>query len=586
MNIFKNLSVWDWVMIVIVAGLVVLQVWLDLTMPEYLNIVITNATSPNPEMGLIWENGAYMLLCAIGSMVAAIFAGFFSAKVAAGFSKRMRSGVFDKVQSFSTQEIHKFSTASLITRSTNDITQVQMTVAMGMQVLLKAPVLAIWCICKMVGESWQWTTATAIVVGIILVTVIIALIVALPKFRRIQKQTDDVNDVTRESLRGIRVVRAYNAEKYQEEKFEKVNENLTKTNLFVNRVMQFMNPVMMLCMSGLTLAIYVIACYLLNDATIMARGEVLGNMMEFSSYAMFVVMSFMLLIIVFIMLPRAITAGKRINEVLSTPQTIFDGSISKSTSDKTGTIEFKNVSFAYPNAEEPVLKNINLKINKGETVAFIGSTGSGKSTLINLIPRFYDVTDGQILIDDVDVRDYTLNALHDKLGYVSQKAVLFSGTVNSNIAYGEKSNFEHNQEQIQKAVQVAQSKDFVEKLPQQYDSVIEQGGANLSGGQKQRISIARAIARQPEIYIFDDTFSALDYKTDAKLRAELKKHTKDATNVIVAQRIGTIKNADKIVVLENGEIVGMGKHEELLNSCDVYKEIALSQLSKEELENE
>ena len=625
MSIFKNLSKLDYLFIVVCIGLVVAQVWLDLTMPEYLNAVITAATEPGHTMSEIWTNGGIMLACAIGSALLAILTGYFAARIAAGFSKRLRSSVFEKVQGFSSEEIHKFSTASLITRSTNDITQIQMTIAMGLMVILRAPILAIWTICKIAGSNWQWTTATAVTVGIIVLVVLAIFLFSLPKFRRIQRQTDEVNDVVRESLRGIRVVRAYNAEDYQEKKFAKVNDNLTKTNLSVNRAMSIMSPVMMLCMSGLTLAIYVITCFIFNGSAMPERAGLLGSMVEFSSYAMFVVMAFMLLIIVFIMLPRAITAGKRINEVLNTPQSIHDGSLTVTDDKNKGLVEFDHVSFKYPNAEKYVLKDINLKINKGETVAFIGSTGSGKSTLINLIPRFYDVTEGSVKVDGVDVRDYKLSALHDKLGYVSQKAVLFSGTVKTNIAYGEKTeytanenNIENNENQqkidenstknskelkentaiettahqyeftpeiIETAAEVAQAKDFVEGMENKFDAVVEQGGTNLSGGQKQRISIARAIARDPEIYIFDDSFSALDYKTDAVLRSELKKHTQDATILIVAQRIGTIKNADKIVVLDSGEMVGVGTHEELLKNCPIYQEIALSQLSKEELAN-
>ena len=584
MSIFKNLSRLDYVVIVLCIGLIIAQVWLDLKMPEYLNIVIQAATNPGHEMSEIWLNGGLMLACAVGSAGLAVVTGFLVSRLAARFSMRLRGQVFDKVQGFSQEEIHKFSTASLITRSTNDITQVQMVFAMGMQVIIKAPVLAIWAICKIVDKSWQWSLATGVVVALIVIGVVVALFVTLPKFRRIQKQTDDVNNAMRENLRGVRVVRAYNAENLQEQKFEKVNNNLTKTNLFVNRVMSILQPMMMLCMSGLTLAIYIIACYLFNGAGVLERPAVIGNMMEFSSYAMQVVMAFMMLIMVFIMLPRAITAGKRINEVIKTPHSIGDGTFEGKTEEQ-GAIEFRNVTFAYPNAEEPLLKNINLKINKGETVAFIGSTGSGKSTIINLIPRFYDVTEGEVLVNGVNVKDYTLANLHDRIGYVSQKAVLFNGTVRENIAFGEKGDTVIDDEKIQKAIKIAQAKSFIDKMPNGLDSHIEQGGANLSGGQKQRISIARAIARDPEIYIFDDSFSALDYKTDAKLRAELRKNTKDATVVMVAQRIGTIKNADKIVVLDSGEMVGVGTHSELLQSCPVYKEIALSQLSKEELEN-
>ncbi len=459
-----------------------------------------------------------------------------------------------------------------------------MTFAMGMQVIIKAPILAIWAICKIVNNSWQWSLATGVAVALIVIGVVVALIVTLPKFRKIQKQTDDVNNAMRESLRGVRVIRAYNAEDYQESKFKDVNDRLTNTNLFVNRMMSIMFPLMTIVMSGLTLSIYIIGCYLFNAETILPlRGAVIGNMMEFTSYAMQVIMAFMMLIIVFVMLPRAITAGRRINQVISTPVSIADGTVT--TANEVGTVEFDNVTFKYPNAEEALLKNINLKINKGETVAFIGSTGSGKSTLINLIPRFYDATEGVVKVDGVDVREFTQAALHDRIGFVPQKAVLFNGTVRENVDFGEKSGHELTEDGLKKAINIAQATDFVEKMEDGYDAHIEQGGANLSGGQKQRLSIARAIARDPEIYIFDDSFSALDYKTDAILREKLREYTHDATVIMVAQRIGTIKNADKIVVLENGEMVGVGTHKELLESCPVYREIALSQLSKEELEN-
>lgn len=581
MSIFKNFSKLDYLVILICCDLIVAQVWLDLKMPEYLNIVIQAATTPGHTMAEIWENGGLMLACAIGSAGLAVITGFLVARLASRFSQRLRGQVFDKVQSFSSQEIHKFSTASLITRSTNDITQVQMTLAMGMQVIIKAPILAIWAICKIVNSSWQWSLATGTTVAILIITVLVALFVTLPKFKSIQRQTDDVNNAMRENLRGVRVVRAFNAEKHQEDKFQTVNDRLTHTNLFVNRVLSVMSPVMMLCLSGLSLAIYIIACYLFNGAPLLERGAVIGNMMEFSSYALQVVMAFMMLIIVFIMLPRAITAGRRISEVINTPQTIFDGTVT-TTSEK-GAVEFKNVTFRYPNAEEPLLKNINLKINPGETVAFIGSTGSGKSTIINLIPRFYDATEGEVLVDGVNVKDFSLAALHDRIGYVSQKAMLLSGTVRENIDFGEKLGHIVDDSRLATALGIAQASDFVNKMENKYEAHIDQGGANLSGGQKQRLSIARAIARDPEIYIFDDSFSALDYATDAKLRAELREHTDTATVIMVAQRIGTIKNADKIVVLENGEIVGMGTHKTLLDTCPTYNEIALSQLKKEEL---
>ncbi len=584
MSIFRNLSKIDYLVILLCCGLIVGQVWLDLKMPEYLNTVITAATTSGHEMSEIWLNGGLMLACSIGSALLAVLTGFLVARMASRFSRKLRAQVFDKVQSFSEQEIHKFSTASLITRSTNDITQVQMTFAMGMQVIIKAPILAIWAICKIVNNSWQWSLATGVAVALIVIGVVVALIVTLPKFRKIQKQTDDVNNAMRESLRGVRVIRAYNAEDYQESKFKDVNDRLTNTNLFVNRMMSIMFPLMTIVMSGLTLSIYIIGCYLFNAETILPlRGAVIGNMMEFTSYAMQVIMAFMMLIIVFVMLPRAITAGRRINQVISTPVSIADGTVT--TANEVGTVEFDNVTFKYPNAEEALLKNINLKINKGETVAFIGSTGSGKSTLINLIPRFYDATEGVVKVDGVDVREFTQAALHDRIGFVPQKAVLFNGTVRENVDFGEKSGHELTEDGLKKAINIAQATDFVEKMEDGYDAHIEQGGANLSGGQKQRLSIARAIARDPEIYIFDDSFSALDYKTDAILREKLREYTHDATVIMVAQRIGTIKNADKIVVLENGEMVGVGTHKELLESCPVYREIALSQLSKEELEN-
>ena len=584
MSIFRYLTYKDYLCVVLSIGLIFLQVWLDLKMPEYLQVIVTNATMPGGQMSVIWENGAYMLLCAIGSMCVAIIAGFFAARIATGFSQRLRGGVFNKVQSFSNEEINKFSTASLITRSTNDITQVQMAISMGMQVMIKAPILAIWAILKILDKSWMWTTATIITVAIIVVSVLIILLITFPKFRRIQKQTDQVNNVMRESLRGVRVVRAFNAERYQEEKFEKVNNDLTKTNMHVNLAMIFMGPIMMICLSGLSLAIYVIAGYIFNDTDVMLRGQVLGQMMEFSSYAIQVVMAFMLLIVIFVMLPRAITAGIRIKEVLSTKCSIIDGQYDKDTNTK-GVIEFKNVTFRYPGAKDSVLENINLTINKGETVAFIGSTGSGKSTLINLVPRFYDVTEGKLLIDGIDAKEYKLSALRDKIGYVSQKAFLFSGTVEKNVAFGEKMGSTVEKTDIDKAIEISQSAEFVNNLDGNLQAKIDQGGANLSGGQKQRLSIARAIARRPEIYIFDDAFSALDYKTDTKLRHELKTAMEDATTLIVAQRIGTIKNADKIVVLEEGKIVGVGTHQELLKTCPIYQEIALSQLSKEELSN-
>ena len=585
MNIFRYLNKWDYVAILIIIGLVVVQVWLDLLLPEYLNVIIEDVSTVG-DLNNILINGGYMLACALGSGLIAVLTGFFAARVAAGFAMRLRSGVFDKVQGFSMEEINKFSTPSLITRSTNDITQIQMAVAMGLHVIIRAPIMAIWAITKIVNINMQWSIATGIAVVAMVVLFAGVLLITYPKFKKLQQQTDDVNLVTRENLRGIRVVRAYNAEDYQQAKFDNANNALTKTNLFVNRTMSILFPFVNVIMSGVVLAIYILAAYIFNDTTLALRPTVLGNMMEFSSYAIQVVMSFMMLVIIFIMLPRAIAAGRRINEVLRTPTTIHDGTVTQGVEGERGEVVFENVSFKYPDAEEYVLENISFAAHKGETVAFIGSTGSGKSTLINLVPRFYDVTEGAVKIDGIDVRDYTLEALHNKIGYVPQKAVLFSGTVKSNVAYGDKDGVVPTDAEVATAVKVAQAAEFVESKPEKYDAPIEQGGANVSGGQKQRLAIARAIARNPEIYIFDDSFSALDYKTDRVLRTELKKHTSDATVLIVAQRIGTIKDADKIIVLDEGKAVGMGTHEELLASCPVYQEIALSQLSKEELENE
>ena len=585
MNIFRYLNKWDYVAILIIIGLVVVQVWLDLLLPEYLNVIIEDVSTVG-DLNNILINGGYMLACALGSGLIAVLTGFFAARVAAGFAMRLRSGVFDKVQGFSMEEINKFSTPSLITRSTNDITQIQMAVAMGLHVIIRAPIMAIWAITKIVNINMQWSMATGIAVVAMVVLFAGVLLITYPKFKKLQQQTDDVNLVTRENLRGIRVVRAYNAEDYQQAKFDNANNALTKTNLFVNRAMSILFPFVNVIMSGVVLAIYILAAYIFNDTTLALRPTVLGNMMEFSSYAIQVVMSFMMLVIIFIMLPRAIAAGRRINEVLRTPTTIHDGTVTQGVEGERGEVVFENVSFKYPDAEEYVLENISFAAHKGETVAFIGSTGSGKSTLINLVPRFYDVTEGAVKIDGIDVRDYTLEALHNKIGYVPQKAVLFSGTVKSNVAYGDKDGVVPTDAEVATAVKVAQAAEFVESKPEKYDAPIEQGGANVSGGQKQRLAIARAIARNPEIYIFDDSFSALDYKTDRVLRTELKKHTSDATVLIVAQRIGTIKDADKIIVLDEGKAVGMGTHKELLASCPVYQEIALSQLSKEELENE
>ena len=593
LKIFKYLKKKELGMIGISILFIVGQVWLDLKLPDYMSEITKLVQTEGSKMADIWLAGGKMLLCALGSVVLSVIVGFFAAKVAAGFSQRLRSMMFKKVSDFSMEEINNFSTASLITRSTNDVLQIQMLIALGLQVMIKGPIMAVWVICKILGKSWQWTAATGGAVVVLFIIIGIALVLAFPKFKIVQKLTDNLNRVTRENLTGIRVVRAYNAEKYQENKFEKANEELTGTNLFTGRVMALMMPGITLIMNGLPLSIYWIGAYLINKVKVQdqmlqmkEKVDLFSDMVVFSSYAMMVVMSFMMMIMIFVMAPRASVAAKRINEVLDTKPKIIDGTVKSSDVKRSGEIEFRNVSFRYPDASGYVLRDISFNASKGETIAFIGSTGSGKSTLVNLIPRFYDATDGEVLVDGVNVREYELKELYNKLGYVSQKTVMFSGSVSSNVAYGENGGSEYTEEQVKKAVEIAQGCEFVEKMEGQYNASIAQGGTNVSGGQKQRLSIARAVCRDPEIYIFDDSFSALDYKTDRILRTALKKEAGDRTMLIVAQRIGTIKDADKIIVLDEGRIVGMGRHEELLKNCEVYRQIALSQLSKEELENE
>ena len=584
-KIFKTLKTKDVFFILLCAGLIVFQVWLDMKLPKYMMEISSLLGSADVAVATIWEKGGYMLLCALGSMASAITVGFFTAKIAAGFSMRLRANVFSKVESFSLEQIKRFSTASLITRTTNDISQLQMVIAMGMQVLIKAPVLAIWAICEMSSTNWQCSIATGVAVALMLLTISIAVTLALPKFKKMQTLTDNINRVTQENLEGARVVRAYNAENFEKNKFEKANDALTKTSLFTGRVMSIMNPMMTFIMSSLQLAIYWIGAIVISNTALEARATVFGEIMGFSSYAMQVVMAFMMITIIFVILPRATVSARRVAEVLNTENNIADGPFTGETEEK-GTVEFKNVFFKYPDAEEYVLEDVSFVANKGDTVAFIGSTGSGKSTLINLVPRFYDATSGQILIDGVDIKDYNLNNLRNKLGYISQRAVMFSGTVRSNLTLGENGKGEQTDEQMDEALKISCALDFVNKMENKKDSFIAQGGTNVSGGQKQRLSIARAIARQPEIIIFDDSFSALDYKTDKKLRSNLTKDLPDATKLIVAQRIGTIKDANLIVVLHEGKVVGKGTHSELLKNCPIYKEIALSQLSEEELKNE
>lgn len=586
-KIFKYLNKKDWVFICLSILFVAGQVGLDLTLPDYMSEITMLVQTEGSMMSEIFTAGGKMLLCALGSLVMSVIVGFFASRLAANLARKLRFAVFEKVESFSMEEINGFSTASLITRSTNDITQVQMVVAMGMQVMIKAPIMAVWAITKISSKSWQWTASTAAAVVCLLILISVIMVLAMPRFRRIQTLTDNLNRVTRENLTGIRVVRAYNAEDYQEAKFEKANKELTDNNLFANRAMAVMMPGMNIIMNGLTLAIYWLGAYLINQAQLSDRITLFSNMVVFISYAMQVVMSFMMLAVIFIILPRASVSAKRINEVLETVPTIAEGGRTESDPDREGEVEFRHVSFRYPDASDYVLEDISFTAHKGETIAFIGSTGSGKSTLVNMIPRFYDVTEGEVLVDGINVKEYTSEALHNKLGYVSQRAVMFAGTVEGNVSYGDNGRTKDvDTEYVKKAVAIAQGQDFVEKMKDGYQGRVAQDGANLSGGQKQRLSIARAVYRRPEIYIFDDSFSALDYKTDKILRRALREETDGATTLIVAQRIGTIKNADKIIVLDEGKAVGMGTHSELLKNCEVYRQIALSQLSKEELENE
>ncbi|MCV9952408.1 ABC transporter ATP-binding protein [Paenibacillus sp. BT-177] len=583
LKIFKYLKKNEWMFVLCSLAFIVVQVWLDLKLPDYMAEITTKLQTVGTPMSELLIPGIYMLLCAVGSMIASIIVGYFAAKVAAGLAMRLRAMVFDKALSFSMEEMNSFSTASLITRSTNDVTQIQTVVALGLQVIIKAPILAVWAIAKIADKNWQWTASTGVAVAVLILMLSVIVIFALPSFQKIQRLTDNLNRVTREHLTGLRVVRAYNADQYQEEKFGQANAELTNTNLFANRLMAMVGPGMTFIMSGLSVSIYWIGTYLINGAAVPDRITLFSNMVVFSSYAVQVVMAFMMVSMIFFLMPRASISAKRIMEVLNTESRIIDGHETAGEEGVMGQVEFRNVSFKYPDAEEPVLRNISFTAKQGETVAFIGATGSGKTSVINLISRFYDVTEGEVLVDGVNVRNYKQQTLHNKIGYVPQRAVLFSGTVASNVSYGDNGRGEVSEKLVKAAVEIAQGTEFVEKMDGQYQGRISQGGANVSGGQKQRLSIARAIYRQPEIYIFDDSFSALDYRTDRVLRSALKQETGHATTLIVAQRIGTIKDADRIIVLDQGEIVGNGTHEELMANCSTYQEIAYSQLSKEEL---
>ena len=580
-KIFKNFKKKDILYVLFCIVFIVLQVYLDLKLPDYMTDITRLIQTEGSKFNDIIVKGLYMLGCALGSLISAVVVGYFASIISANFSFNLRSKIFNKVLCFSTGEIKKYDVSSLITRTTNDITQLEMVIAMGLQMIIKAPIMAIWAISKIIDKSIKWSMLVGVCVLILLITIGILMIIVFPRFEIVQKLIDKVNSVTEENLSGIRVVRAFNAEKFMENRFNKVNNELTNTQLFNQKVFSILMPIMNIVMNSLTLGIYFIGAYLIDKASMLDKITLFSNMVVFTSYGMQVIMSFLMLAMIFMIWPRASVSAKRINEVLNEELSIKDGSGHKPTN-LVGTVEFKNVSLKYPDADEYMLENISFKVNRGEVIAFIGSTGSGKSSLINLVPRFYDATDGEILIDGINVKDYTLEELHNKIGYVPQKAVMFTGTVKSNVSYGD-NGMKHNVDKIKEAVKVAQAKDFVEKMDKTYDSHIARGGTNVSGGQKQRIAIARAIYKNPEIYIFDDSFSALDYKTDYVLRKELKKYTKDATSMIVAQRIGTIMHADKIVVLDKGKCVGIGTHEELLKTCKIYKEIALSQLKEEEL---
>ncbi len=587
-KLLKQLKAREWLYALSALIFIVAQVWMDLKMPDYMNLItqiaqggINVETGHAYELSDIWVNGGYMLLCALGSMACSIITSFFVVQIAANFSARLREQLYRKVQGFSMAEINKFNTASLITRTTNDVQQVQMLITMGLQMMIKAPITAVWAITKIAGKQWQWSLSVAVAVIFMLICIAIVLLLVTPKFVRVQKLTDDMNRITRESLSGIRIIRAYNAERFQREKFEKVNEDFTKANLFTGRITAFLNPVMNLTMNGISLVIYWVGAIIINAAAITEVWGLFGDMVVFMSYGMQIISSFLMLAMMFMIAPRSFVSAKRINEVLEVEEMIKDGE-GVGRTEEVGTVEFQDVSFCYPDAKEDVISHISFKAEKGQTVAFIGSTGCGKSTVVNLVSRFYDATAGNVLVDGVNVKKYRKNELAKKIAYVSQKAFLFSGDIQSNINLGDNN---ADEEMVEKAIDISQSTDFVENQKDGVKGHVAQNGSNFSGGQKQRLSIARAVARKAEIYIFDDTFSALDYKTDRELRNRLKTEMKDSTCLIVAQRIGTIMDADLIMVMENGKIVGQGTHEELLENCPTYQEIAYSQLSEEELKH-
>ena len=582
LRIFKNLKVIDWLYLCACVGLIVLQVWLELKMPDYTANLTKAVSSGKIVQSEIWENGGMMLLCAFICMCAAIATGWFSSHIAANFAKTLRTKLFDKISMFTDKEMNYFTTPSLITRTTNDVVQMQMLIAMGIQTLIKAPILAVWAICKISSASLEWTSAAMITVAVMVGTITLVVSLCYPKFKKIQKLTDNLNDITRENISGVRVVRAFNAEDYQERKFDKVNSAVTKNQLFTSRIMGMMFPVMSLCMNGLTLAIYWIGAVLVNNASSLTdRVAVIGDMTAFTQYALQIVMAFMMIVMIFIILPRAMVSAKRINEVLYTePSIVYTKS--SGAEKKLGEVEFKNVSFSYPDASTPCIENISFHINPGETFAIIGATGSGKSSIVNLLPRFYDCTEGEVLLDGVNIADYSKKEIEENISIAPQKAILFKGDIKSNITYGSEDEISDDDERISRALTISQS-EFVVSLNDGLHTPVAQGGTNFSGGQKQRLSIARAVFKDASVVIFDDTFSALDYKTDMLVRREIHEKMQDTTVIIVAQRIGTIKDADNILVLDEGRVVGLGKHSELLENCSVYREIALSQLSKEEL---
>jgi len=583
LKLFRKFKKKDIALILVAIVFVFVTVWAELSMPEYMSEITVLVQTEGSKMSEILTAGGKMLLYALGSLGASIIVSICASRLSASFGATLRKDLFHQVQTFSMAEIGQFSTASLITRTTNDVTQIQMLIVLGLQMLIKAPVMAVWAIIKISNKAWAWTFSTGIAVIILLCVVFICIGLATPKFKKLQRLTDNLNRVTRENLTGLHVVRAYNAEDYQKNKFERANKEMTDTTLFAQRTMAFLMPSVQAVMNGLSLAVYWVGAYLISSALMADKLTLFSDMVVFSQYALMVVMAFMMLVMIFMLLPRALVAAGRINEVLGVEPGIQDGTAADGEKDMDGTVEFRDVSFRYPDADEDMLSHISFKAQKSETVALIGATGCGKSTVINLIPRFYDATDGQVLVDGRNVREYSQKALRDKIGYVSQKATLFTGTIASNVAYGDNGKETPGRETIRNAVSTAQATEFVEKMEDTYDGYVAQGGENLSGGQKQRISIARAITRKPEILIFDDSFSALDYKTDRILRKALDENCGDTTRIIVAQRIGTIRDADRIIVLEDGKIAGMGRHDELMKDCETYRTIALSQLSKEEL---